>query len=60
MKQLLIQYKVERKKDLMDKYQPMFFVHGHVHTNYGARIPRTIQRGETTIVNAYERYLIEI
>ena len=46
--------------DLMDKYQPMFFVHGHVHTNYGARIPRTIQRGETTIVNAYERYLIEI
>ena len=44
----------------MDKYQPTFFVHGHVHTNYGARIPRTIQRGETTIVNAYERYLIEI
>lgn len=46
--------------DLMDRYQPGFFVHGHVHTNYGTGIPRRIQRGETAIINAYERYLLEI
>lgn len=46
--------------ELMDRYQPRLFVHGHVHTNYGARVPRTIQRGETTIINAYERYLVEL
>lgn len=46
--------------DLLDKYQPRYLVHGHVHTNYGANRPRVIQRGETTIINAFERYILEI
>ena len=45
--------------DLVDKYRPQYLVHGHVHRNYGVDIPRTLSRGETTIVNAYERYTIE-
>lgn len=48
-------------KPLLDKYQPRFMVHGHVHMNYAAFIPRTIQYSEnTTIVNAYKRYTIEV
>ena len=45
---------------LMDRYKPKYFVHGHVHMNYGASVPRLLERGGTTIVNAYERYLLEI
>lgn len=45
---------------LLDKYKPRYLVHGHVHVNYGANIPRVLQRGETTIINAYERYILEI
>ncbi len=46
--------------DLIDKYHPKYLVHGHVHMNYGSQITRTHQRGETTIINAYERYILEI
>ena len=45
---------------LLDKYKPRYLIHGHVHANYGANIPRVLQRGETTIINAYERYMLEI
>lgn len=45
---------------LLDKYQPKYLVHGHVHMNYGAQKPRVLQRGNTTIINAYERYILEI
>ena len=45
---------------LLDKYKPRYLIHGHVHVNYGANIPRVLQRGETTIINAYERYILEI
>ena len=44
----------------LEKYQPQYLVHGHVHLNYGAQRPRTLCRGETTIINAYERYVLEI
>lgn len=44
---------------LIDRYRPKYFVHGHVHMNYGAHIPRTDARGETTIINAYDHYGFE-
>lgn len=44
----------------LDKYKPRYLVHGHVHLNYGADRPRMLQRGDTTIINAYERYILEI
>lgn len=44
----------------LDKYQPKYLVHGHVHLNYGAQRPRMLSRGDTTIINAYERYILEI
>ncbi len=45
---------------LMDQYHPQYLVHGHVHTTYHAERPRVIRRGDTTIINAYERYVLEI
>ena len=45
---------------LMDDYRPKYFVHGHVHMNYDSDIPRRMKYGDTEIINAYERYIIEI
>lgn len=45
---------------LLDKYKPAYFVHGHIHLNYGAKIPRLSSYNETQVVNAYEKYIFEI
>lgn len=45
---------------LLDRFHPKYFIHGHVHMNYGADIPRLRRYGGTTIVNAYEKYILEI
>ena len=45
---------------LLDKYQPKYLVHGHVHATYGANRPRVLQHGPTTIINAYERYVLDL
>lgn len=47
-------------RDLLDKYKPAFFVHGHVHLNYGRKYPRLCTYNETQVVNAYEKYTFEI
>ena len=46
--------------ELLDEYQPAWFVHGHVHLNYDAKLPRVCTRGNTTVINATERYVFEI
>lgn len=46
-------------KDLMDKYNPKYFLHGHVHANYGKGFKREDRYGGTTVVNAYEYYIFE-
>ena len=45
--------------ELLDKYHPKYFVHGHVHLNYGHKVPRLTQYGQTQIINAYERTIFE-
>ncbi len=45
---------------LMDQYQPMYLVHGHMHATYGGNYERTASYGNTKIVNAYEKYIIDI
>lgn len=45
---------------LLDAFHPRYFIHGHVHMNYGANIQRLRSYGETTVINAYERYELEI
>ncbi len=40
---------------LMDKYQPRFFIHGHVHMAYGRQHKRYDRYGETHVINAFDR-----
>lgn len=47
-------------RDLIDEFHPKYLVHGHVHMSYGHNIPREINYNGTTIINAYERYVIEL
>ena len=35
-------------------------MHGHVHLNYDANLPRVCTHGQTTVINATERYTFEI
>ena len=46
-------------KDLMDKYMPKYFIHGHVHANYGGGFKREDTYGKTRVVNAYEYYIFD-
>ena len=47
-------------RTLIDKYHPAYFVHGHVHMTYNHTVPRVIDYNGTQIINAYERYVLEI
>ncbi len=45
--------------DLINKYSPKYFIHGHVHKNYGNFV-REQKIGATTVINAFERHIIDI
>lgn len=47
-------------RELLEKYCPSYLVHGHVHITYGYNRPRVIEHQGTKIVNAYERYVLEV
>ena len=46
--------------DILDKYEPVLFAHGHVHINYGRDFKRESEYNKTKVVNAYEKYVIDI
>ncbi len=45
--------------ELINKYQPKFFAHGHVHMTYGLQYKRINKYQDTHIINAYERYVFD-
>jgi len=45
---------------LLEKYKPHYWVYGHVHLRYSNRHQRLIQHKNTTLINACERYMLEI
>lgn len=45
---------------LLEKYQPQYFIHGHVHKCYGHDLVRESVFGATKIINGTGRYIIEI
>ncbi|MCR5542737.1 MAG: metallophosphoesterase [Eubacterium sp.] len=45
---------------ILDKHKPQLFVHGHVHLSYGREFKREDVYNDTRVVNAFERYIIEI
>jgi hypothetical protein len=46
--------------ELIQKYNPKYFVHGHVHMNYGRQYPREDMLGETKVINSYISYVVDI
>ena len=45
---------------LINTYDPKYFVHGHVHMNYGRQFPRVDEIGDTQVINAFEKYILEV
>ena len=50
----------EAFRELLDQYHPQYLVHGHVHLRYAHGTQRTITYENTTIINACERYVLDI
>ncbi len=46
--------------NMMDRYKPKYFFHGHVHATYGGRYKRVSSYKTTQVINAYEKYVVEI
>ena len=46
--------------ELLRKYTPKFFFHGHIHRSYGTKIPQISHFGDTTVINAFEYCITEI
>lgn len=45
---------------IIKQYKPKYFVHGHVHMSYGRKFPREDKMGDTIVINAHEKYVVEI
>ena len=45
---------------IIEKYEPKLFVHGHVHMTYGRDFKRESMYNNTRVINAFERYIIEL
>lgn len=45
--------------ELMEKYKPRFFLHGHVHMSYSHKQKRYDKYLETNVINSYERCLFD-
>ena len=46
--------------DLLDKYRPMYLLHGHVHLRYGVDRIRERMYGSTRVINTCERYVLDL
>lgn len=44
---------------VLKKYKPKYFVHGHIHKNYGRNIPQRSKYGDTEVINAYDYCIFE-
>lgn len=47
-------------RDFLDKYQPQYLLHGHVHLRYSVDQSREHQYGPTRVINTSERYVLEL
>ena len=44
---------------LLDRWQPRYLIHGHVHMRYQASRNRILRYGSTTVINASGKYWLE-
>ncbi len=50
----------EAFRPLLERWKPRYLIHGHVHARYGQDIPRSLSYGDTIVLNALGRYVLEI
>ena len=46
--------------DILDEYQPKYFIHGHVHKSYSNGFKREDKYKNTVVINGYDRYIIDV
>ena len=46
--------------EFLDKYMPRYWFYGHVHMRYNRNQPRILRKGKTELINACERYIVQI
>ena len=44
---------------LLDKYSPLYFIHGHIHANFTDPSQRMTRVNQTQVINTYGYYLFE-
>ncbi len=47
-------------RKMLKRQKPRYWVFGHVHMTYGMNHQRVIEHQNTTLINAYERYIIDV
>ncbi len=50
----------ESFRDLIDRYSPPYFIHGHMHFNYTEDARRITLVNSTKVINSYGYYVFEI
>ncbi len=45
---------------LLKHHKPRYWAYGHMHMSYGASVPRVLVHGNTKLINACERYVLEV
>ena len=50
----------ESFRDLIDRYSPRYFIHGHMHFNYTEDARRITLVNSTKVINSYGYYVFEI
>ena len=50
----------ESFRDLIDRYSPRYFIHGHMHFNYTEDARRITLVNSTKVINSYGYYIFEI
>lgn len=45
--------------ELLDTYGPAYFLHGHIHKDYGSRFVQVSSHGPTTVINACGHYAFD-
>ena len=46
-------------RKLLSQYAPKYFIHGHMHMDYGENTPRISRLGETAVINAFRTYTFD-
>lgn len=46
--------------ELIDKWRPTFFIHGHTHLNYSSKNKRLAYRNKTQVINAFGKYYFDV